>query len=239
MKELNPSVIFASPSNQFPIGTVMPIGKRYSLLRYAGETGKIIIEDDYVSELRYFGRPIPPLRSLDKNGIVIYLGSFSSVLFPSSKISSMVLPQKLMPYYPEVMATYSQTCSKTEQLALSLYMHKGLFQIHIKKLRKLYSQKINCAMDELQKRLGSYVNIKTNQSGLNMLLEVHTKKSARSLCQEASTIGLDMIPIMNYTTIKKEEDHPVLIFYYASIPLKDIPIAITYLADMWDLSSFI
>ena len=88
-----PSAVYVSPSNQFPTGAVMPVGKRYELLKWAEENNSYIIEDDYDSELRYFGKPIPALQGLDENGRVVYLGSFSSTLFPAIKISYMVLPQ--------------------------------------------------------------------------------------------------------------------------------------------------
>ena len=90
------TVAYVSPSNQFPLGSVMPVGKRYDLLDWARRSGNFILEDDYDSELRYYGKPIPSLQGMDSAGKVVYLGSFSSTLFPSIKISYMVLPESLM-----------------------------------------------------------------------------------------------------------------------------------------------
>ena len=89
------TAVYVSPSNQFPTGAVMPVGRRRQLLRWASDNDSIIIEDDYDSELRYFGRPVPALRSLDNEGRVVYLGSFSSTLFPAIKISYMILPPSM------------------------------------------------------------------------------------------------------------------------------------------------
>ena len=91
-----PSAVYVSPSNQFPTGAVMPIGRRYRLLDWAMKNHSIILEDDYDSELRYFGKPVPALQGLDRSDSVVYLGSFSSTLFPAIKISYMVLPNHIV-----------------------------------------------------------------------------------------------------------------------------------------------
>ena len=231
-----PGAICVSPSNQFPSGIVMPAGKRYALLRYAHENDCIILEDDYASELRYFGRPVPPVKSLDPDAPVLYLGSFSSVLFPSSKISYMVLPQQLMAQRRQILSRYNQTCSKTEQLALALYMEKGLFQTHVKKLRKLYSQKISLAVESLKKAFGKSIRITGRDSGLNMLLEVHLDQSADQLCQKAEEAGLRMVPYKSFCFPghpAREAEQNTLIFYYHWIPLEQIPQAVNQLAGKW------
>ena len=107
-----PSAVYVNPSNQFPTGSVMPIGRRYELLEWAKENNSYILEDDYDSELRYFGKPVPALQGLEKNSNVIYFGSFSSTLFPAIKISYMVLPEKLIHIFNDIKSDYTQTCSK-------------------------------------------------------------------------------------------------------------------------------
>ena len=140
------SAVYVSPSNQFPTGYVMPIGKRYDLLNWAVKNDSIVIEDDYDSELRYFGKPIPSLQGLDHNQRVVYLGSFSSTLFPSIKISYMILPEHMAEIFDTIHGDYTQTCSKTEQLTLALYMSRGYYQTNLKKLRTLYSQKLQVVL---------------------------------------------------------------------------------------------
>ena len=230
-----PSVICVSPSIQFPMGTVMPIGKRYELLKFASQTGSIIIEDDYASELRYFGKPVPPIMSLDSNANVLYLGSFSSVLFPSLKISYMVLPSMMMLYSEKVLENHNQTCSKTEQLALAAYMDKGLLHTHVKKLRNLYAQKINVACEAFSQYFGSNVTIHSKESGLNMLLKVHSSQDAGELSETAKTLGLNIVPLRKYRTNKKDENDATLIFYYSAIPIRSIPSALKKLAEAWKL----
>ena len=140
------SAAYVIPSNQFPTGAVMPVGRRRRLLSWAVENNSIIIEDDYDSELRYFGRPIPALKSLDEQDKVVYLGSFSSTLFPAVKISYMVLPQTMKNIFEEIKDQYTQTCSKAEQLTLALFMEKGYYYTGIRKLRSLYSQKLSTTL---------------------------------------------------------------------------------------------
>ena len=235
IKAASPSVICVSPSIQFPLGTVMPIGNRRELLKYASSTGSIIIEDDYASELRYFGKPVPPLKSLDENAPVLYLGSFSSVLFPSLKISYMVLPAVMIPYSDTVMEFYNQTCSKTEQLALATYMEKGLLHTHVKKLRKLYSQKISLASSTLTEIFGDKITISSKESGLNMLIKINCDRTAAELSAIAENHGCNMVPLHKYQTNKKDEDKSTLIFYYSNIPTDSIVPGIKALAAAWNL----
>ena len=226
------SAVYVSPSNQFPTGYVMPIGKRYELLDWAVKNDSIIIEDDYDSELRYFGKPIPSLQGLDHNQRVIYLGSFSSTLFPSIKISYMVLPSNMAAIFDTFKGDYTQTCSKTEQLTLAIYMSKGLYQTNIKKLRTLYSQKLQSVLSFLNKWGDGFIRPINSSSGVNMLIRVKSKKTAALLCQEAQELGINTLPITNYTEAPAESTAS-LIFYYNQIPLKDMDSALKSLIEKW------
>ncbi|HYE67722.1 MAG TPA: PLP-dependent aminotransferase family protein [Anaerovoracaceae bacterium] len=226
------SAVYVSPSNQFPTGYVMPIGKRYELLDWAMKNDSIIIEDDYDSELRYFGKPIPSLQGLDHNQRVIYLGSFSSTLFPSIKISYMVLPSNMAAIFDTFQGDYTQTCSKTEQLTLAIYMSKGLYQINIKKLRTLYSQKLQSVLSFLNKWGDGFIRPINSSSGVNMLIRVKSKKTAALLCQEAKELGISTLPITTYTEAPAEAT-ATLIFYYNQIPLKDMEPALKSLIEKW------
>lgn len=234
IRKIGPSVISVSPSMQFPMGTVMPISERTALLKYAEENDCIIIEDDYAAELRYFGRPVPPLRSLDRGERVIYLSSFSSLLFPSLKISYMVLPKRLVPFSDSVMKNYNQTCSKTEQLALATYMEKGLLHTHVKKLRKVYSQKIELAADCISEIFTDSVEIKSSDSGLNMVIGIKTEKTADFLCSLAASAGINMIPMSDLSTTEKYRSSKDLVFYYSSIPLEKMENALRDLKKIWE-----
>lgn len=227
-----PSVVYVNPSNQFPTGYVMPIGKRYELLQWAESNDSVIIEDDYDSELRYFGKPIPSLQGLDSSQRVVYLGSFSSTLFPSIKISYMVLPPAMAEIFDTFSMDYTQTCSKTEQLTLALYMNQGLYQINIKKLRTLYGQKIQAVLSALNRYGAQFIEPVNSSSGINMLINVQSRKSTACLCQEAAELGISTIPIDTYTDAS-DGASVTLIFYYNQIPLSKIDLAVRDLIAKW------
>lgn len=227
------TAVYVSPSNQFPMGFVMPISRRYSLLDWSSSNGSIIIEDDYDSELRYFGKPIPSLKSLEKEDTVVYLGSFSSTLFNSIKISYMVLPDSLLNIFLRYLKDYTQTCSKLEQLTLTLYMQKGYYQTNIKKLRSLYSQKAHLASEIISKTMKNNVKILNSNSGVHMLLEVDSKKSQEQLCTSAAALGISVLPVSNFTFREIGSPFSKLIFYYTRIPLAEIPKAIEDLNIAW------
>jgi GntR family transcriptional regulator / MocR family aminotransferase len=231
LPEESNTIVYVSPSNQFPLGSVMPAGKRYDLLEWAESTGNYILEDDYDSELRYYGKPIPSLQGMDSEGRVVYLGSFSSTLFPSIKISYMVLPDLLLDYARESMDSYRQTCSKAEQLTLALYMKNGLFHTHVKKLRRLYAQKMLRVSTSVKKHFGDKVHILQSVSGDHMLLSIDKTMPADILYQQARLLHLDISPVIYFSKVTMPEDANLHIFYFAQIPLDKIDSSIKALAE--------
>ena len=225
-----PTAVYVSPSNQFPTGSIMPVGKRYRLLEWAKENNSFILEDDYDSELRYFGKPVPALQGLDRDSRVVYLGSFSSTLFPAIKISYMVLPKEMTPIFHAIKTDYTQTCSKTEQLTLALFMEEGFYYTNIRKLRNLYAQKLQVALSALEK-YGSGIAWPANKtnSGINIILKVRTKKAPEMLCDEARQIGLNVLPLASLT----DQDTAGLIFYYNQIPLEEIDTLVGDMIARW------
>lgn len=186
---------YINPGNQFPTGAVTPIGNRYRLLSWALANDSFIIEDDYDSELRYTGRPIPPLKSLDTANRVIYLGSFSSTLFASVKISYMVLPEPLSEIFHEIKNDYTQTCSKAEQLTLAAFMQRGLYQINIKKLRTLYAQKLQHLLASVHRYGAGFITPLNTASGINITLRISSGKTPETLAAEAASLGIRVLPV--------------------------------------------
>ena len=214
---------YVSPSNHVFTGAVMPVGRRYELLNWAAENDSYIIEDDYDSELRYFGRPVPALKGLESSSHVIYLGSFSSTLFAAVKISYMVLPDEMNFLFSSIAQDYTQTCSKLEQLTLALFMETGNYQTHIKKLRKLYSQKLAAVTDTFEREASGFIDVKNTSSGVNVILKVHSDKKIDTLKKEAEDLGIPITGIEN----------DFIMFYYNQIPLAEIPQLLTELIRVW------
>ncbi|MDO4544686.1 MAG: PLP-dependent aminotransferase family protein [Bacillota bacterium] len=240
------SAVYVSPSNHAFTGAVMPIGRRYELINWALENDSYIIEDDYDSELRYFGRPIPALKSLEGNERVIYLGSFSTTLFAAVKISYMVLPVKMAQLFSSIAGDYAQTCSKLEQLSLAMFMETGDYQTHIKKLRKLYSQKLNMAVDTFWEAGADFIEVKNTSSGINILLKVRSQKGGQQLAKDAATLGIPVVlleaglesipgesgPIANVSAAPSKEAG-LLILYYNQIPLAELSSVLRELIRIW------
>jgi GntR family transcriptional regulator/MocR family aminotransferase len=219
-----PTTVYVSPSNQFPTGSIMPVGRRYALLDWAYRNRSIIIEDDYNSELRYDSRPVPSLQGLDTGEQVVYLGSFSSTLFPSIKISYMVLPKPLFKLFRESLSGYTQTCSKAEQLTLALYMSSGFYQTNLRRQRKLNAQKIQMATAALNRYGKDVVEILNNSSGLHMLLKIANKgKTTEEICAAVAESGLTLAPVSNFEI---DGSYSVVMFYYTRIPIEKMEEAI-------------
>ncbi|MBQ1484375.1 MAG: PLP-dependent aminotransferase family protein [Eubacterium sp.] len=242
-----PAAVYVSPANQFPTGSVMPIGNRYRLLAWARDNDSYILEDDYDSELRYFGRPIPALQGLDENDRVVYLGSFSSTLFPAIKISYMILPERMAEIFRSIKSDYTQTCSKSEQLALALFMEDGYYTANIRRLRSLYSQKLQAALAAFDKYGRGAITPMNTRSGISMILELDSRLTPEELCGLARSTGLRAEPLAGAVTeaASPAEASPAagaapgtekkrrLIFYYNQIPLERIDELVKELCLMW------
>ena len=232
------SAVYVSPSNQFPTGSVMSISKRYELLDWAAKNNSIIIEDDYDSELRYSGNTVPALQGLRKQENVVYLGSFSSTLFASIKISYMVLPMSMTGMLENIMTGYTQTCSKAEQLTLASFMAQGYYQTGIKRLRNLYSQKLQAVVSAIKKHGDDFITPASTSSGTNMLLEIRTEKTTEDLCSDAASLGVTATGAGRFWEEGQSGSGASsgvrsIILYYVRIPLDEIPGIIGKLIKKW------
>lgn len=238
------TAVYVSPQNQFPTGAIMPIGRRHQILRWAESNDSIIIEDDYDSELRYFGMPVPALQGLDGGRRVIYIGSFSSTLFPAVRISYMVLPRDMVAIYETMKMNYDQTCSKTEQLTLALFMQRGHYSTHLKKIRNLYSHKLRESLDAIKKYSGKdgFITAENTQSGINLILKTDLFAAGKDADEyseeELAEIGREMTDSAADLGIKvrgidqlSRDGQIYLIFYYNQIPLEQIGKAVHDMTD--------
>jgi len=218
---------YVNPSNQFPTGVVMPAAVRYEILNWADENDSFIIEDDYNSELRYIGKPMPTIKSLDKSERVIYLGSFSSTLFSAIKISYMVLPEELSRIFDTIKKNYSQTCSKAEQLTLAEYMKEGQYYTAIRKKRALYTKKLKIA-EEILEKYG--FQIANKSSGLFITVRIVSSNNGRDFETAAEKIGILTSFIGEIST----NEDKYLSIYYSYIPLDSIEELMESLATEWN-----
>lgn len=196
--ESDADTVYVMPSHQYPTGRVMPIGRRTELLAWASkEKERYLIEDDYDSEFRYQGKPIPALQTADKNGRVIYIGTFSKAIAPAIRISYMVLPEKLMRRYHEKCSFLSSTVSRVDQATLNEFIQDGFFERYLNKMRKYYRQKHDLVLGTLRK-LEPNITVSGENAGTYLLLTSKQGLSGAMMAQRASAMNLKVYPLQDY-----------------------------------------
>ena len=209
-------IMHISPSHHFPTGTVTSIGKRYALLGWASEQdNRYIIEDDYDSEFRLSGKPIPSLFSLDVMDKVIYINTFSKTLTPTIRISYMILPSSLLGKFRQKLSRYACTVSNFEQYALAEFIKKGCFEKHLHRMRKYYKDRRNQLFSDMKlyKIFDSSVIMNENV-GLHCLVKFQTELSDEALLKEVRKSGFQASALCEYYHEKPEQNLHILLFYY-------------------------
>lgn len=163
-------VVHVSPSHHFPTGTIMPALRRQKLLHWAeGKKSRYIIEDDYDSEFRYLGRPIPPILELDHAEKVLYMNTFSKTLSPAIRISYLILPPHLLERYHQKLGFLSCTVSAQEQFTLARFIETGLFERHLNRSIRAYKLRRDEIIHLIRDAFGTAVDIKEADSGLHFI----------------------------------------------------------------------
>lgn len=228
-------VICITPAHQFPTGSIMPINRRIQLINWAKEREhRYIVEDDYDSEFRYSGRPIPALQGLDDQGRVIYIGAFSKSLSPALRISYMVLPKPLLKQFREHLSYVVCPVPALDQKVLQRFIQEGLFERHLNRMRTIYRRKRERLLQSLkQERV--HIEIEGADAGLHFLLRVGNGMTEEELVQSARRSGVMVYGISRcYARLRKGYDPPTLLMGYAAIPESHIPEAADRLLTAWD-----
>lgn len=187
------NILYVSPSYRGKTGDTMSVQERFSLVEFARENNKIIIEDDYGSEFRYFNRPTPSLQGLDGGENVVYLGTFSKLLLPSIRISFIILPDNFLDEYKQKRELYNQTVGKVDQIALCSYIRDGHLNSQIRKSRKLYMQKSKMLCDLLLQKFGEKVKILKSDSPLYVRCIFDLKLSDEQIYKAFYDNGISVI----------------------------------------------
>ena len=145
----------------------------------------------------------------------------------------MVLPLSTAKIFEQIKGRYTQTCSKAEQLTLAIFMERGYYSTGIRKLRNLYSQKLQTAVSALSRFGKGKIDALDTQSGINLIIKVNSKKNSAELCSLAKSIGIQMIPVSDIS----DQETGALIFYYNRLPLPEIEASIERLISVWGLEN--
>lgn len=228
LEEKKVDIVHISPSHHYPTGIVMPISRRYELLGWASKgEGRYIIEDDYDSEFRFTGRPIPTLQSIDRSGRVIYMNTFSRTLAPSLRISYMVLPPALLEDYHRRLGFYSCTVPAMEQYTLARFLSGGGFETHVNRMRVFYRGRRDRVLSALEESplKGRYA-VRGEDAGLHFLVGLDTRRSDRELARLAQEAGIRLSFLTDYGG---GEEH-WLVVNYPGADLERLPQALERLA---------
>jgi GntR family transcriptional regulator / MocR family aminotransferase len=186
---------FVTPSHQFPLGSTMSLPRRLQLLDWARTQGSWIIEDDYDSEYRYESRPIPSLQGLDSDARVIYVGTFSKVLFPSLRTGYMVVPTDLLDRFIAVRQTIDVGQPDLNQAILAEFIDEGHFARHLRRMRSLYGERRAILGDGLQKYFGDELEILGAQCGMHLSVRVRKGMRDVDIAQRAAERNLWVWPL--------------------------------------------
>lgn len=233
--ESGADVAYVMPSHQYPTGIVMPIGRRMELLKWAGEgEGRYLIEDDYDSEFRFKGKPVPSLQASDRAGKVIYIGTFSKSIAPAIRIGYMVLPLPLLQIYEERCSFYSNTVSRIDQRILNEFIGKGHFERHLNRMRKIYREKHDLLLNGLKGMEKNFV-ISGADAGLHILLQDRSGRKEWELTKAAADAGVRVYGLSEFCVgeIAPQWKADTVIMGYASLEKEQIAEGLRRLRDVW------
>ncbi|WMJ88383.1 MocR-like pyridoxine biosynthesis transcription factor PdxR [Anaerocolumna sp. MB42-C2] len=231
--ESEASVVYVTPSHQYPLGIVMPIKRRMELLQWADkDPDRYIIEDDHDSEFRYKGKPIPALQGIDSSGKVIYLGTFSRAVAPAIRVGYMVLPKRLLELYKKHLYYYSSTVSRVDQNIITHFITDGYFERHLNKMRKIYKSKHDLLVQCL-KLFREKVVIEGENGGLHLVLHFNSKATENEIIEIAKKKEIKLYGL-NEHYIKKVDtfSSPSILLGYANVPEDTIPDGINALYEV-------
>ncbi|MDF2942145.1 MAG: transcriptional regulator, GntR family with aminotransferase domain [Herbinix sp.] len=230
----NANVLCITPAHQFPSGEIMPINRRMQLLNWANESsGRYLIEDDYDSEFKYSGKPIPALQGLDTNDKVIYMGSLSKSLSPTIRVSYMVLPTQLMNKYNEKLSYILCPVPMIDQKVLCRFIEEGYFERHLNKMRNIYKKKRDTLVKAITE-LNCNIEVLGSDAGLHLLLHVPNGMSEKELITSALIQGIKVYGISKYYFDKASmNDVPTILLGFAAMPECEINKAVTLLWKAW------
>ena len=229
-------IAFVMPSHQYPLGTVMPIKRRLELLEWANRSEKrYIIEDDYDSEFRYKGKPIPALQGYDGNGKVIYIGTFSKSIAPAIRMSYLVLPESLCKLYDTRCGFINSTVSKVDQLILQKFIEDGYYERHLNKMRALYKSRHDTLLAALKSWKPDF-RISGENAGVHLLLHFHDSRSEEELIRLAASGGIKVYGLSEYYVERKnEKPESVILLGYANMNEEKIKEAAGLLKKAWSM----
>lgn len=228
---------YVTPSHQFPLGGVLPLDRRVELLRWAEQTGACVLEDDYDSEFRYDTRPVEAMQGLDQAGRVLYMGSFSKVLFPSLRVGYLLVPQEMMPVAAALRFLMDGMTPTFEQEVLADFISEGHFERHLRRMRVLYAARRSLLIDALRRALGDRLEVVGAEAGLHLVIYLRglPASAVPALVSRAAANGVGIYPITPYYL--RPPRRAGLLLGYAGLNEREIRAGVRAFAEVVDGTS--
>jgi len=220
VRDRNARLAYITPAHQFPVGTCMSLARRLTLLDWARRTGTLLLEDDYDSEFRFSGSPVPALQGLDRSGSVLFAGSFSKVLFPSIRVGYLVVPSDLVERLAAVKSLTTRHAPLLEQAVLCDFISEGHFGSHLRRMREVYAERLTVLLREARERLADVLDISNVEAGLQTSAWFRRKIDGAAAIAAAEQRGLDVLLLSRFSSRPLARDG--LLLGFAAIDANEI-----------------
>jgi GntR family transcriptional regulator/MocR family aminotransferase len=207
-----PRLIYVTPAHQFPLGVTMSLRRRLSLLEWARRSRTIIFEDDYDSEYRYSGRPIPALQGLDRAAVVIFAGSFTDVLFPALRLAYLVVPSDMVDIFAAAESVSTHHPPLIDQAILCDFIREGHFARHVRRMRELYAERLSVLLESAREQLTGLLEIPEVEAGLRTVAWLQGGILGERAAQAAAKYDVEVVPLTCYAYGRARRDGIVLGF---------------------------
>lgn len=226
-----PALIYVTPSRQFPLGITMSLRRRLELLAFADRSGSWIIEDDYDSEHRYSGRPLPALQGLQEKARVLYVGTFSKTVFPALRLGYIVAPPALVDGLARARAALDSHSPSLDQAVLAEFLQSGAFGRHLRRTQTLYGERLEVFRSEMERLLGGRVRLDPAVAGLSLVGRLPEGADDAAWCAKAAAAGIEAQPLSGYRV--RAATPPAAVFGFAPFIPAAIRRGVQRLASAW------
>jgi len=225
-----PRLVYVTPGHQFPLGVTMSLRRRLALLEWARRSGVLIFEDDYDSEYRYAGRPVPAMQGLDRSGVVIFAGSFTAVLFPALRLGYLVVPEEMVDVFAAAESVSTHHPPLLEQAVLCDFITEGHFARHIRRMREIYAQRLQVLLESAREKLLGALEISNVEAGLQTVGWLRSGFSGEKIANRAAARDVEVVPLSRYASGRPRREG--LILGFAAVDPKELRRGVDELAQI-------
>jgi GntR family transcriptional regulator/MocR family aminotransferase len=218
-----------TPSRQHPLGITMTLRRRLELLRWAQDNRVWVLEDDYDSEFRYRDRPVAAMQGLDRQGRVIYTGTFSKVLFPALRLGYMVVPRDLVDAFCAARTLAGRTVPSLAEAVLADFITEGHFAAHIRRMRQIYAERQQALLEAAHDQLAGRLELQPAAAGMHLIGWLPAGTDERRVVAAAERRGVVVVPLSHYSIARG--GRPGILLGFTATPVADMPDAVARLAQ--------